>query len=73
MIYWCGNHRYASPRATPKCKGNDFDSYDNKINNIIALYQYFKRQLGEPRGYANYVINRVVDMYTHVTHETVKK
>lgn len=45
-------------------------------NNVITIYQYFKRQLGdnftEPPGSENYVINRVVDMYTHCTHETVK-
>ena len=45
-------------------------------NNIIAIYQYFKQGLGqyftEPPGSANFVVNRVVDVYTHCTHETVK-
>ena len=45
-------------------------------NNVIAIYQYFKQGLGqyftEPPGSANVVVNRVVDVYTHCTHETVK-
>lgn len=45
-------------------------------NNVIMIYQYFKEALGEyytePKGSVNYVINRVVDVYTHCTHETVK-
>lgn len=45
-------------------------------NNIISIYKFFKAQLGEyftePKGSPNYVINRVVDIYTHCTHETVK-
>lgn len=45
-------------------------------NDVIGIYQYFRKQLGEyftePKGSANYVIYRVVDVYTHCTHETVK-
>lgn len=45
-------------------------------NNVIAIYQYFKQELGkyftEPPGSANFVVNRVVDVYTHCTHESVK-
>ena len=44
-------------------------------NNIIAN-QYFKQGLGqyftEPPGSANFVVNRVVNVYSHCTHETVK-
>ena len=43
---------------------------------LLLIYQYFVQQLGkystEPVGSPNYAINRVVDMYTHCTHETVK-
>ena len=45
-------------------------------NNVISIYQFFRQKLGEyftePKGSPNYVINRVVDIYTHCTHETVK-
>lgn len=45
-------------------------------NNIIIIYQYFKQKLGEhftePPGSPNFIINRLVDIYTHCTHETVK-
>ncbi len=45
-------------------------------NNVISIYQFFKRSLGEyftdPIGAPNYIVNRVVDMYTHCTHESVK-
>ena len=46
--------------------------------NIISVYQYFKRQLGEyftePKGYpTNNVIYRMVDVYTQCTHDSVKK
>ena len=45
-------------------------------NNIITIYSYFKQKLGErmtePPGSPNFVINRLVDIYTHCTHETVK-
>ena len=44
--------------------------------NIIAIYSYFKQKLGEhmtePPGSLNFVINRLVDIYTLSTHETVK-
>ena len=44
--------------------------------NVLTIYRYFKRMMGknitEPPGSANYVVNRLVDMYTHCTHETVK-
>ena len=40
------------------------------------LYYYFKHQLGrgftEPQGAPDLVQFRLVDMYTHCTHETVK-
>ena len=45
-------------------------------SNVITIYQYFKRELQElftePPGSVNCVINRVVHVYTHCTHETVK-
>ena len=44
--------------------------------NVIAIHQYFISALGEystePKGSPNYVVHRVVDMYTHCTHPTVK-
>ncbi len=47
-------------------------SYDN----VISIHKYFVRKLGEyhtePKGSPNYVVYRVVDMYTHCTHPTVK-
>ena len=43
---------------------------------VISIHQYFISALGEystePKGSRNYVVNRVVDMYTHYTHATVK-
>ena len=43
---------------------------------VITIFQYFKQELQElfmePPGSVNCVINRVVDVYTHCTHETVK-
>ena len=43
---------------------------------VISIHQYFISALGEystePKGSRNYVVNRVVDMYTHYTHPTVK-
>lgn len=45
-------------------------------NNVISIYQFFKQNLGEfftdPKGAPSHIVNRVVDMYTHCTHETVK-
>ncbi len=45
-------------------------------NSIILIYQYFKRKLGkyfvEPPGSPDFVVNRLIDIYTHCTHETVK-
>ena len=47
-----------------------------KYRDVITFYQYFKRELQElftePHGSVNCVINRVVDVCTHCTHETVK-
>lgn len=44
---------------------------------VINIHQYFVRTLGEyytePKGSPNYVLNRVVEMYTHCTHPTVKE
>lgn len=43
---------------------------------VIAIHQYFLVALGEystePKGSPNYAVNRVVDMYTHCTHQAVK-
>lgn len=43
---------------------------------VINIYQYFVKELGdlytEPKGSPNYVINRIIDMYTHCTHQNVK-
>ena len=43
---------------------------------VIRIHHYFQSTLGsyytEPRGSPNFVFNRVVDMYTHCTHPTVK-
>ena len=40
---------------------------------VITTYQYFKRELQELfKETPGSVINRVVDVYTHCTHETVK-
>ncbi len=45
-------------------------------DNVISIYQFFKHSLEEyftdPKGAPNHIINRVVDMYTHCTHESVK-
>lgn len=45
-------------------------------NDVISINQFFVKTLGdyytEPIGSHNYVVNRVVDMYTHCTHPTVK-
>ena len=45
--------------------------------NIITIYSYFKQKLGEcmtePPGSPNFVINRLVDIYSQCTHETVKE
>lgn len=47
-----------------------------RYQDVIAIDEYFKRELGEystePKGSPNYARNRVVDMYTHCTHPTVK-
>lgn len=47
-------------------------TYDDVIN----IHGFLKRKLGhfftEPRGSDDYVCYRVVDMYTHCTHESVK-
>ena len=44
--------------------------------NVIAIHRYFVSALGEystePKGSPNTVTNRVVDMFTHCTHPTVK-
>lgn len=46
-------------------------------NDVIKLHQYFKLSLGDnildPPGSPNYVKHRVVDMFTHCTHPTIKK
>ena len=43
---------------------------------VIAIHRYFCDTLGdyvtEPKGSPNYVVYRVVDMYTHSTHPSVK-
>lgn len=43
---------------------------------VINIHDYLKRKLGqfftEPKGSADYVCYRVVDMYTHSTHESIK-
>lgn len=43
---------------------------------VIAIHKYFINALGEyftvPKGSPDYVVHRVVDMYTHCTHQTVK-
>jgi hypothetical protein len=45
-------------------------------NNVINIHKFFVGKLGEyltePKGSPNYVAYRVVDMYTHCTHPTVK-
>ena len=45
-------------------------------NSVISIYQFFKNSLGEyftdPIGAPSHIINRVVDMYTHCTRESVK-
>ena len=47
-----------------------------RYEDVISIHQYFMRALGayytEPKGSPNYVINRVVDVFTHCTHPTVK-
>ena len=44
--------------------------------NVIAVHQYFMCALGEystePKGSPNFLVNRVVDMYTHCTHQSAK-
>lgn len=46
-------------------------------NIIIAVYLFFKQELGEyftdPTGSPDFIVHRVVDMYTHCTHRTVKE
>ena len=43
---------------------------------VIGIHHFFQRALGEyftqPKGSPNYVKYRVVDIYTHCTHPTVK-
>lgn len=45
-------------------------------DNVISIHKYFVSALGEyitePKGSPNYVVYRVVDMYTHCTHPAVK-
>lgn len=47
-------------------------TYDDVIN----IYHFLKRKLGtfftEPKGSPDYAYYRVLDMYTHCTHESVK-
>ena len=44
--------------------------------NVIAIHRYFcdtlRNYVTEPKGSPNYVVYRVVDMYTHSTHPSVK-
>lgn len=44
--------------------------------NVILIHQYFICALGEyatePKGSPDYIVHRVVDMYTQCTHQTVK-
>lgn len=44
---------------------------------VINIHKYFVKALGEhfnePKGSPNYVFNRVIEMYTHCTHPTVKE
>ncbi len=44
-------------------------------DNVISIYQFFKHSLEEyftdPKGAPNHIINRVVDMYTHCTYESL--
>lgn len=46
-------------------------------NDVIKVHQHFRAALGyrylEPPGSPDYVKYRVVDMFTHCTHSTVKK
>lgn len=46
-------------------------------DDVIGIHRYFLNALGEyytePKGSPNYVKYRVVDMYTHCTHQSVKK
>ena len=43
---------------------------------VTSIYSYFKTELGEhytePKGSPNYVKYRVVDMFTHCTHTSVR-
>ena len=43
---------------------------------VISIYMFFKKELveyiTEPKGYPDFIVYRVMDMYTHCTHETVK-
>lgn len=45
-------------------------------DDVIGIHRYFFNTLGdyftEPKGSSNYVVYRVVDMYTHSTHPSVK-
>ena len=45
-------------------------------DDVIEIHDYFQTTLGEhctsPKGSPNYIVNRVIDMYTHSTHPTVK-
>lgn len=47
-----------------------------KYDDVTAIYYFFKAALGEhytePKGSPNYVKYRVVDMYTHATHSSVR-
>ena len=46
-------------------------------SDVINIHQYFKVALGDnitdPPGTPNFVKCRVVDMFTHCTHPTIKK
>ncbi len=65
--------------STQKTEGTNMNIvliFCRTYNNVIAIYQYFRKELGEymtyPPGSPNFVVNRTVDVYSHCTHETVK-
>ena len=63
-------------RIMEKLKVEGMIIFCKTYKNIITIYSYFKQKLGkrmtELPASPNFVINRLVDIYTRCTHETVR-
>ncbi len=74
-----GIHGAFKPIVNEIIKGNNVGRiiiFCRTYESVISIHKYFVRELGDhitdPKGSPNYVLYRVVDMYTHCTHPTVK-